>query len=123
MSRKDWIPGKEQDGVDLMDKWEVLLADADKRTAFGWDPTECSKVIIVFDAFRTARTDYQNDDSSANLDKNVRRGKKEHGRRYPGPEALAQAHPHGPPRHRRQRPLERGTEHRYSVKQRSGFST
>jgi hypothetical protein len=61
----DWLPTREQDLVDLCGKWTLALADQAKITAFGWDQTECTAVLGVINAFLTARTAYEADDSSA----------------------------------------------------------
>jgi hypothetical protein len=37
MAHSDWIPAREQDSVDLAEKWTTTLADTAKQTAFGWD--------------------------------------------------------------------------------------
>jgi hypothetical protein len=61
----DWLPTREQDLVDLCGKWALALADQAKITAFGWDQTECTAVLGAINAFLTARTAYEADDSSA----------------------------------------------------------
>ena len=35
MAHSDWIPSREQDLVDLAEKWTATLADTAKQTAFG----------------------------------------------------------------------------------------
>jgi hypothetical protein len=67
MPNKDWIPRKEQDLVDLMGKWDLWLADTDKKTAFGWDTPTCAQVVLKIGAFLNARNEYQANDSSVNL--------------------------------------------------------
>jgi hypothetical protein len=63
----DWVPGREQDLVQLMAKWTTWLSDAAKRTAFGWDTTECGRVVSRIGEFTEALEAYQADDSSVNL--------------------------------------------------------
>ncbi|GMO48072.1 MAG: hypothetical protein Pg6C_10380 [Treponemataceae bacterium] len=60
----DWIPSREQDIVDLAQKWTAVLADSAKSTAFGWDSGECTEVSGKINAFLTARADYEVNDSS-----------------------------------------------------------
>ncbi|MDR2095622.1 MAG: hypothetical protein LBP76_08910 [Treponema sp.] len=45
MPSSDWIPAREQDVVDLSEKWNVTLSDTAKQTAFGWDAAECAAVV------------------------------------------------------------------------------
>jgi hypothetical protein len=59
----DWIPGREQDLVDLMAKWNTWLGDAAKQTAFGWDTAECALVVSKIGAFLAAREAYEADKS------------------------------------------------------------
>ncbi|MDR2516695.1 MAG: hypothetical protein LBC88_04855, partial [Spirochaetaceae bacterium] len=61
----DWIPTREQDLVDLSQKWAAALADTAKIAAFGWDPAECTAVLGKINAFLTARTAYEADNSTA----------------------------------------------------------
>jgi hypothetical protein len=61
----DWVPTKEQDLVDLCQKWVTILSDSAKITAYGWDQTECTGVLGKITAFLTARSDYEADNSTA----------------------------------------------------------
>jgi hypothetical protein len=61
----DWLPTREQDLVDLCQKWAAVLADSAKKTAYGWDGTECAEVLGKITAFLTARSDYEADNSTA----------------------------------------------------------
>ena len=35
MSDKNWIPKREQDLVDLAERWESILSDGEKQAAYG----------------------------------------------------------------------------------------
>jgi hypothetical protein len=61
-----WLPGREQDLIDLMKKWADVLADAADQTAFGWDAADCGAVTGAITAFFTARGAYENDNSTKN---------------------------------------------------------
>jgi hypothetical protein len=63
----DWFPDGEQDKVDLMLEWQRILTTAAKITQYGWLTTECSKVILKVEEFLTARTECQENNSSANI--------------------------------------------------------
>ncbi|MDR0563008.1 MAG: hypothetical protein LBG73_10015 [Spirochaetaceae bacterium] len=65
MSGGDWIPTREQDVVDLCQKWGVTLADSAKVAAYGWDQAEVTEVSGKISGFLTARLAYEGDDSSA----------------------------------------------------------
>jgi hypothetical protein len=65
MAHTDWIPTREQDLVDLCEKWMVILGAPAKVTAYGWDQTECTEVLGKINGFLTARSAYETDDSSA----------------------------------------------------------
>ncbi|MDR0684562.1 MAG: hypothetical protein LBF83_05495 [Spirochaetaceae bacterium] len=65
MAHSDWVPTREQDLVDLAQKWAAVLADSVKITAFGWDSTECAAVLGKINAFLTARNAYEADNSTA----------------------------------------------------------
>jgi hypothetical protein len=64
MAHSDWIPAREQDLVDLAEKWVVTLADTAKQTAFGWNATECTAAVGKITAFLTARSAYEADNST-----------------------------------------------------------
>jgi hypothetical protein len=65
MAHSDWVPTREQDLVDLAERWEAGLSDAAKQAAFGWDSTECAEVVGKITVFLTARTAYETDNSTA----------------------------------------------------------
>jgi hypothetical protein len=65
MAHSDWVPTKEQDLVDLIQKWIIVLTDTAKQTAFGWDSTECAEIANKLTAFLTARGVYETDNSTA----------------------------------------------------------
>jgi hypothetical protein len=62
----DWFPEGEQDAVDLIERWDKMLSDAAKRIAYGWDATECSKVIGEMEVFLVARAECRAINSTAN---------------------------------------------------------
>ena len=66
MPSSDWVPTREQDLVDLAERWKAGLSDAAKITAFGWEQTECAEVAAKITAFLTARTAYETDNSTGN---------------------------------------------------------
>jgi hypothetical protein len=61
----DWIPTREQDLVDLCEKWKTVLEDPAKATAYGWVQTEVTEVLGKITAFLTARGAYEADNSTA----------------------------------------------------------
>jgi hypothetical protein len=61
----DWIPTREQDLVDLCQKWAAVLVDSAKITAYGWAEAECTEVLGKINAFLTARSNYEADNSTA----------------------------------------------------------
>jgi hypothetical protein len=75
MAHTDWIPTREQDLVDLCEKWTAILGDTAKITAYGWDQTECAEISSKINRFLTARSAYETDDSSAKrLEKDEAKG-------------------------------------------------
>jgi hypothetical protein len=62
----DWLPAREQDLVDLCQKWAAALADPAKIAAYGWDQAECAEVLGKINAFLTARSEYEAVDSTEN---------------------------------------------------------
>ncbi|MDR2448080.1 MAG: hypothetical protein LBD58_12470 [Treponema sp.] len=62
----DWLPTREQDLVDLCQKWRATLADPAKMTAYGWDQVECAEVLGKINAFLTARSAYESVNSTEN---------------------------------------------------------
>jgi hypothetical protein len=65
MAHSDWVPTKEQDLVDLAQKWIIVLTDTAKQTAFGWDVADCTETAGKITAFLTARSAYEADNSTA----------------------------------------------------------
>jgi hypothetical protein len=65
MPGSDWIPTREQDVVDLCQKWAAALSDSAKVTAFGWDQAEVTAVLGKINGFLAKRTDYEADNSTA----------------------------------------------------------
>ena len=55
----DWLPKREQDLVDLCQKWAPVLADGAKISEFGWDQVECAEVLAKINAFLSSRSDYE----------------------------------------------------------------
>jgi hypothetical protein len=66
MAHSDWVPTREQDLVDLAEKWKAGLSDTAKITAFGWEQAECAEIVGKITAFLTARTAYETDNSTGN---------------------------------------------------------
>jgi hypothetical protein len=65
MAHNDWIPGREQDFVDLCRRWKPPLEDAANIAVFGWDQTEVTAVLGAINGFLTARSAYEADNSTA----------------------------------------------------------
>jgi hypothetical protein len=61
----DWIPTREQDLVDLCGKWKSELENPANIAAYGWDQTEVTATLGKIDAFLTARSAYEADNSTA----------------------------------------------------------
>jgi hypothetical protein len=66
MAHLDWLPTREQDLLDLMERWLLWLLDAIRQVAFGWDAVDCTTVTGKITAFVTARTSYEADLSPGN---------------------------------------------------------
>jgi hypothetical protein len=62
----EWMPTREQDVVDLAEKWKRELEDAAKVSAFGWNQAEVAYVLGKIDAFLTARSVYKANNSTEN---------------------------------------------------------
>jgi hypothetical protein len=76
MNKKNWLPTKEDELVDLQEKWYEDLPKASLQTAYGWNATECSETVVKIGAFLAARKAYKDVDSSANrLDKDEKKAK------------------------------------------------
>ncbi|MDR0525019.1 MAG: hypothetical protein LBG90_04015 [Spirochaetaceae bacterium] len=65
MAHNDWIPGREQDLIDLIQKWGTVLADSGKAGAFAWDSGEVTEVLGKINGFLAARRAYEGDNSTA----------------------------------------------------------
>jgi hypothetical protein len=61
-----WLPTREQDLVDLCQKWTTGLENPANVTAFGWNQAEVTAALGPIDGFLTARTAYEQDDSHKN---------------------------------------------------------
>jgi hypothetical protein len=62
----DWLPSREQDLVDLCQKWKVGLENQANVTNFGWKQAEVTETLTAVTAFLTARTTYEEIDSTSN---------------------------------------------------------
>jgi hypothetical protein len=59
MSKKDWIPRRELDLVDLIAQWIAALSNTAKQAAFGWDTDKCAFVLLKLEDFLNARREYK----------------------------------------------------------------
>ncbi|MDR2193239.1 MAG: hypothetical protein LBP19_02055 [Treponema sp.] len=59
----DWASAREQDLVDVCEKWKTVLPDSAQVAAYGWEQAEVAAVLGKIDAFLTARSGYEADDS------------------------------------------------------------
>jgi hypothetical protein len=66
MRGKDWVPSKELELLTLMKKWDEILSNATKRTAFGWEAEPCARVILDIGTFQNAQEDYVRNNSKTN---------------------------------------------------------
>ena len=62
----DWLPSREQDFTDLCRKWKTGLETPATVSVFGWNQAEVTAVLGTINAFLTALTAYEGDDSSGN---------------------------------------------------------
>jgi hypothetical protein len=62
----DWLPSREQDLADLCQKWKAGLENPANVTNFGWNQAEVTEALAKVAAFLTARTAYEEVDSTAN---------------------------------------------------------
>ncbi|MDR2418870.1 MAG: hypothetical protein LBD79_07425 [Treponema sp.] len=62
----DWIPHREQDFTDVCLKWKAGLSDEANVLAFAWKEDDLSVVLTAITDFLTARTAYEENDSSKN---------------------------------------------------------
>ncbi|MDR2247661.1 MAG: hypothetical protein LBE17_13485 [Treponema sp.] len=56
MAGGDWLPRREQDLVDLCQKWAAVLGEGAKITAYGWNPADCTAVLNQVNAFLPGST-------------------------------------------------------------------
>ena len=61
----DWLPSREQDLVDLCQKWKSGMEDPAKAAALGWNQTGVTAALGTGDAFLTARAAYEAENSTA----------------------------------------------------------
>jgi hypothetical protein len=62
----DWLPSREQDLADLCQKWKTGLENPANVAAFEWKQAEVTETLAKIDAFLTARTAYEETDSTKN---------------------------------------------------------
>jgi hypothetical protein len=62
----DWVPGREQDLVELTDRWRKILDDVAKQTLYGWEANTCKMVVDAIAEFLTARTAFLDNNSTEN---------------------------------------------------------
>jgi hypothetical protein len=65
-NNSDWMPAREQDLVDLCQKWKTGLENPANTTTFGWKQADVADTLAKMSAFFTAREAYEDADSSAN---------------------------------------------------------
>jgi hypothetical protein len=63
---KAWLFSEEQDFVDLCQKWKTGLGDPEVAAIFGWDQRAIRAALTGIDAFLSARTRCEGDDSRGN---------------------------------------------------------
>jgi hypothetical protein len=64
MKHTDWIPTRVLEFTELVKVWTALLPNAEKQTAFGWDPAECATAVQVLNAFLAAWEAYEGDQTT-----------------------------------------------------------
>jgi hypothetical protein len=64
MAKKDWMPRKEQDRLQLMGTWKAGLGNTVYKTQFGWVEAECNALITLIDKAQSAYANYVEDNSS-----------------------------------------------------------
>ncbi|MHC6203570.1 hypothetical protein ACYULU_10295 [Breznakiellaceae bacterium SP9] len=62
----DWLPPREQDLVDLCQRWKTGLENPANVTNFDWKQADMTETLAVIDAFLTARTAYEESNSTKN---------------------------------------------------------
>jgi hypothetical protein len=66
MAGINWLPDREQDFADLCRKWKTGQENPANVAAFGWIQTEVTATLAAINGFLTARTTYEDDNSSRN---------------------------------------------------------
>jgi hypothetical protein len=61
-----WLPTREQDFVDLCQKWKAGLENPANVSVFEWKQAEVNEVVAKIDGFLIARTAYEGNDSTKN---------------------------------------------------------
>jgi hypothetical protein len=62
----DWLPSREQNLVDLCQKWKTGLENPSNVTNFGWKQAEVTETLATVTAFLAARGAYEETDSTKN---------------------------------------------------------
>ncbi|MDR1324909.1 MAG: hypothetical protein LBK00_02610 [Treponema sp.] len=65
MAHKDWVPGREQDLIDLCRKWKAVLENSVMVLDYGWDNAAITPILGLISGFLDAREAYEANDSSA----------------------------------------------------------
>lgn len=61
-----WLPDREQDFVDLCEKWKAAFKEQTNITAFGWDMDAVTEAMSAIHIFLTARAAYEENNSTKN---------------------------------------------------------
>jgi hypothetical protein len=61
MAHGDWIPTREQDLVDLCQRWDAIFGESGKPAQYGWDTAECNKTQGKVVDFLSMRREYEGD--------------------------------------------------------------
>jgi hypothetical protein len=69
------MPKKEADFVKLVGRWDEVLNDTAKVTAYGWDPILVAAVLSKINAFMDAYTAYEADKTALKRDTKVKKMK------------------------------------------------
>jgi hypothetical protein len=65
MSKRNWIPAKEADRLELMGTWKAGLANPVYKSQFGWADAECTALITLIEMAQSAHANYVEDNSTA----------------------------------------------------------
>lgn len=60
----DWLPRREQDLVDLCEKWLLSLENPNIRLTYKWDDDECAALVRKIKAFLEFRAAYRDNNST-----------------------------------------------------------